>query len=295
MKGIGIKRVFCFLVLFIVAGAIHLAHAVLYEWIDENGVKHFSTQAPPPQSKAKIKAEIDSNSAVHRFADFIRIEAGSFTIGSPPDEKGRDPALESQRKVTIPKDFYIMQTEVTREMWIQVMGYKNWRIGPGNWDFYKHDEWPATGQKISLIKQFIQQLNTEAGAELYRLPTSEEWEYACRAGSTSPFYTGNCLSSKQANIKTGFSTYGDCPIEEPRRSELKPVASYPPNIWGLFDMHGNAAEICSVAGPAEKTSYIAKGGSYQLAAGDCRSAAIGSFSQNAPVWDIGFRLVKTIP
>lgn len=267
---------------------MHVAHAVLYEWVDEKGIRHFSTEGAPPQSDAKVITEFDPNSAVVKFAAFIHIEAGRYMMGSPPNETGRDPVLEKPREVTIPKDYYIMSTEVTREMWERVMG-------PKGWDLFERDSFPATGLKFSLIEQFVGRLNIEAGAEVYRLPTIEEWEYACRAGTTTAFHTGKCLSLSQANIDIGFPAYDDCPVEEGRQTDLKAVASYPPNLWGLFDMHGNAAEICSFVTQDGQTEYVVKGGSYNLAALDCRSAAIRRFNRDEPGRHIGFRLVRVIP
>ena len=89
-------------------------------------------------------------------------------------------------------------------------------------------------------REFIKRLNQKEGADKYRLPSEAEWEYASRAGTTTPFYTGNCISTDQANYR-GSRPLKGCPKGEYRKRTVK-AGSFSPNPWGLYDMHGNVWE-----------------------------------------------------
>jgi formylglycine-generating enzyme required for sulfatase activity len=116
-----------------------------------------------------------------------------------------------------------------------------------------------------------------------RLPTEAEWEYACRAGTSTPFNTGDCLSTAQAN-HNGILPYSNC-ITGSYLERTQPVGSYAPNAWGLYDMHGNVWEWCSdwygsyssfhqtnPTGPASGSNRVLRGGSWAFNGGFCRSA-----------------------
>lgn len=134
------------------------------------------------------------------------------------------------------------------------------------------------------------------------LPTEAEWEYACRAGTTTPFSTGNCLSSAQANYN-GHYPYHGCDEGEDVRMTL-PVGSFSPNSWGLFDMHGNVYEWCkdwygdytntnqiNPTGPNLGSLRVARGGRWGDEARFCRSAYREHFHPEHQSPSIGFRLV----
>ena len=281
------NRSLIFSIILLTGILLQTSYAELFQWTDENGVKHFSTEGAPHQYKAEASDEFNPDTTTHKFARFARIPAGRYIMGSPPGEKGRDSIREKQRHITIENDFFMMTTEVTREMWERVMGHHFW----GN---RTCDKCPATAQPLDSILYFIKQLNLEEGAEIYRLPTEEEWEYACRAGSDRPFYTGNCLSFHQANIHPAFPPYGNCQFESVKWVGAKRTGTYQANGWGLFDMYGNASEICTTKDPAKKVKYVTRGGSFQDPPRKCRSAAFGTFNLNLPGNTVGFRLVKVI-
>jgi formylglycine-generating enzyme required for sulfatase activity len=281
------KRCLLFSIILLTGILLQTSYAELFQWTDENGVKHFSTEGAPRRYKAETSDEFNPDTTTHRFARFVRIPAGRYIMGSPPGEKGRDSTREGQRHITIAKDFFMMTTEVTREMWERVMGHRFW-------EKRSCDKCPATALSLNRIRNFIRQLNQEEGAEIYRLPTEEEWEYACRAGSTTPFYTGNCLSYNQANIYPVFPPYGSCPYEKIKWAAAKRAGRFQANGWGLYDMYGNASEICTTKDPAKKVKYITKGGSFQDPPRKCRSAAFGTFNLQLPGKTVGFRLVKVI-
>ena len=135
---------------------------------------------------------------------------------------------------------------------------------------YDHDTWECNG-----IDPY--------GAQGYRLPTEAEWEYACRAGTQTPFNTGECLDAGTEANYDGLWPYIDCPAG-PHAMWKVAVGSYPPNAFGLYDMHGNLRELCNdwygsysgdatdPVGPSTGTSRVFRGGHFDKSAWDCRSA-----------------------
>ncbi|MFH2128630.1 MAG: SUMF1/EgtB/PvdO family nonheme iron enzyme [Pseudomonadota bacterium] len=186
--------------------------------------------------------------------EFVKIPAGSFMMGYRDDPdvmaaKGKDviypheeflPGLPRHR-VEITKPFFMQTTEVTQQQYYDVIGEK-----------YYYPSRPVTLDRVSEIDAFIAKLNErDRGKYRYRLPTEAEWEYACRAGTDSPFYTGETINPWQANYYYGNAPYGDG-VTEKRGKDRVPmkVKSFPPNPWGLYDLHGNVWEVCAdVYGP----------------------------------------------
>jgi len=135
----------------------------------------------------------------------------------------------------------------------------------------------------------------------YSLPTEAQWEYACRAGTTSVFSFGDSLSSQQANFD-GEEPYGDAEIG-PYLGTTSPVGNYPPNKWGLYDMHGNVREWCydwygeygtgvvtDPIGPSSGSSRVARGGSWCDYGESCRSANRDWYYPGGRDFNLGFRL-----
>jgi sulfatase modifying factor 1 len=152
-------------------------------------------------------------------------------------------------------------------------------------------------------QEFIEKLNKMEGTHKYRLPTEAEWEYACRAGTTTPFSTGKCISTDQANYNATNPMPG-CPKGE-ARGKIVSVGSFPPNPWGLYDMHGNVWEWCQdwygdypqgevtdPRGPASGRYRVFRGGSYDFDAWLIRSAVRGNGDPESHSGSVGFRLVR---
>ncbi len=226
--------------------------------------------------------------------EFVEIKAGSFIMGSPESESGRD-LDELQHKVTLSQDFYIQTTEVTRQQWKDIM------VGDPSAFPECGDDCPVSRVKWEWIQLFLQKLNTQDPNHTYRLPTEAEWEYVARAGTSSPFYTGNCLAQSHANIRAD-QPYSICKTGQ-RSSSPKPVASYPANAWGVYDMHGNAWEICSdwygdysaeavidPTGPENGQYRVMRGGSWFYTSDYARSA-----NRFKNIRDIGGFRVVAIP
>ena len=167
--------------------------------------------------------------------EFVYIPPGSFSMGSPSSEPKRD-GDEKQHRVTLTKSFYLQTTEVNQGQWEAVMG--------NNPSRFKDCGRNCPVERVSWndIQEFIKKLNAREGANIYRLPTEAEWEYAARAGTTTPFSFGSCLSTDQANYNGNYPMPG---CSKGRYREMTvPVASFSPNAWGLYDMHGNVWEWC---------------------------------------------------
>jgi sulfatase modifying factor 1 len=205
---------------------------------------------------------------------FVWIPPGTFLMGSPKEEKERFDN-ETQHKVTLSKGFYMAVHLVTQEQWKEVMG--------NNPSFFKGEKnLPVGGVSWDDCQEFIKKLR-EKGKKAYRLPNEAEWEFACRAGTKTPFHFGETISTDQANYN-GNGTYGDGK-KGVFRNKTTPVGSFPANAWGLHDMHGNACQWCQdwygdypqkdvvdPQGPDKGDYRVLRGGSWSNNPRYCRSA-----------------------
>ena len=201
-------------------------------------------------------------------------------MGSPAGEKGRQ-GNEEQVAVTLTKPFWIGKTEVTRGQWIQVMGTEPWQ---GEEYVHADKDYPATFVSVHDTARFcgkLTDLERKAGmlkdSEEYRLPTEAEWEYACRAGTTTAYSFGD--DAKELGEYAWFvgNTSG-----EPYANR---VGLKKPNPWGLYDMHGKVWELCSdwygdklpggadPVGPQEGSYRVERSGSCGRDSNHCRSAS----------------------
>jgi formylglycine-generating enzyme required for sulfatase activity len=219
---------------------------------------------------------------------FVLIPAGTFKMGSPKGESGREDD-ERQHRVTISKPFYLQYTEVTQGQWQQVMG-KN----PAN---FKKCGKNCPVERVSWedAQEFIKKLNRMEKTDKYRLPTEAEWEYACRAGSTTRFSFGD----DEAKLEQ-FAWY-----ENNSGDQTHPVGQLKPNAWGLYDMHGNVWEWCqdwfgkyptrSVTDPTGSASgerRVLRGGSWGYDARFIRSANRGHDNPGIRYNHFGFRVAR---
>jgi formylglycine-generating enzyme required for sulfatase activity len=214
--------------------------------------------------------------------EVVKIPKGSFMMGSPYNEPDRC-SNEKLHRVNITHDFYLSKTLITQAQWQAVMG--------DNPSRFKGNNLPVECVSWLDVQRFIAQLNHKTGQQ-YRLPTEAEWEYACRAGTSTPFYTGHVLTAKEANFNR---TVGQTSV----------VGSYPPNPWGLYDMAGNVWEwIASLYDANYKFSEqllsnndtssrrVLRGGSWNNKPYNLRSASRGNNTPDLRNYDIGFRLSR---
>ena len=145
--------------------------------------------------------------------------------------------------------------------------------------------WPDT-------QEFCRRLSKKTG-EQFRLPTEEEWEYACRAGTTTPFYFGETITFELANFD-GRKTHANEP-KGAYRERTTDVGIFPPNAFGLYDMHGNVNEWCNDNFDGDKDRKVIRGGYCQAAPSSCRSAARSSYISYQSSYSIGFRIVIVPP
>jgi formylglycine-generating enzyme required for sulfatase activity len=232
----------------------------------------------------------------------MRIPAGTFTMGSSREEEDHEEDEGPTHEVEITKPFYMGAFEVTQRQYRAVMGTNPShfsRTGRGR-DAVKDldtDDLPVESVSWADASTFCKKLSAlsaeRKAGRTYRLPTEAEWEYACRAGTQTPFHVGRTLTSGEAVI------YGTRP---------KKVGSYKPNVWGLYDMHGNVWEWCAdwydedyypssprkdPQGPEDGELLVIRGGSYNNSGAWCRSAGRGRWDEDARLTNLGFRVVCT--
>lgn len=236
--------------------------------------------------------------------EFVYIPSGTFVMGSPEDELGRD-TDETQHEVTLTKGFYMQTTEVTIGQWNQFISETSYN---GNADY----SWGCKGmgdpehfsQTIghpvvcvtwSDVQAFVDWLNKKEG-ENYRLPTEAEWEYACRAGIKTRYYTGY---TEDALARAGW-------YRKNSGGKTNPVGLKKANARGLKDMHGNAWEWCSdwynsasylgrpetdPPGPESGSFRVVRGGSWINSTRRCRTANRRGYHPGRRSGYCGFRLV----
>lgn len=164
--------------------------------------------------------------------DFVWIEPGAFTMGSPETEIGRDPDEGPYHEVTISTGFWMGRYETTQEQWEAVTGSQPWLGLSGEYIDPAH---PVFLISWSDAQDFVRQLNNAEGDSLYRLPTEAEWEYTCRAGTTTRWSFGD--ETQLGDHAWYWENAWNMGIHHPLR-----VGTRTANPWGLHDMHGNVAE-----------------------------------------------------
>jgi sulfatase modifying factor 1 len=240
---------------------------------------------------------------------------GKFIMGSPPNEPERRPD-ENQVEVTLTKGSWMAKYETTQGQWKRVMGKLP---GPLTAELPEGNDLPVGNVNFAEAEAFCHQL-TEQGHQSgdllkdwkFRLPTEAQWEYACRAGTTTATSFGDKLSSKQANFK-GKPYNGAEP--GPSLNRATQVGSYPANAWGLHDMHGNTFEWCrdwyhvklpggvdpdlsAVKGTVNRdgsSSRVRRGGAWCDDGWACRSAFRLRFEPERRYDHIGFRVAVVRP
>ncbi len=184
----------------------------------------------------------------------VLLPSGEFTMGSPESEPGRD-SDETPRRVILSQSMYVAAFEVTQKQWERVMGTVPARhIGTDR---------PVDSVSFEDALDFAAKVSEQTG-HTYRLPTEAEWEFACRAGTTTAYHTGERLRDTDATFRTWPADGSARDIEGTTE-----VGSHEPNAWGLYDMHGNVWEWAV----AENGSGVLRGGAWSFSATAARCAA----------------------
>jgi len=235
----------------------------------------------------------------------VKIPAGSFLMGSPEDEPDRSDAEGPQHEVTLGA-FFMAQTPITQAQWRAVAGWQKLEcdLKPDPSKF-KGANRPVEQVSWLHALEFCRRLNQRTG-QRYGLPREAQWEYACRAGSTTPFHYGATLTPELANYN-GNDVYGNGPKGTYREQTIE-VASFPANGWGLHDMHGNVWEWCEdhwhesynfasgddqpwlIPAAADDEPRLLRGGSWGGHPAGCRSAYRDDSHSDGRFNFIGFRV-----
>jgi formylglycine-generating enzyme required for sulfatase activity len=262
----------------------------------------------------------------------VQIPAGRFLMGSPPKEVERSSDEGPQHEVIL-ASFFLSQTPITQEQWREVAGWEaregeRWgselnpnpslfqsQGGKGEARLLKGetstDQRPVENVSWEDAMEFCSRLSQRTG-RTFTLPSEAQWEYACRAGTTTPFHFGETITSNLANYRASF-TYANGPKGH-YREQTTPVGMFPANAWGLQDMHGNVWEWCldhwhdSYEGaPTDGSAWVdgegligedtsdrprlLRGGSWFYVPQDCRSACrLRYLPVNRVVSSFGFRV-----
>lgn len=236
-----------------------------------------------------------------RALELIWIEPGEFLMGSPGDEAERSSG-ELQHPVTISRGFYLGKYAVTQELYQKVMGKNPSRFtDQGEQAPVECVSWDDAMAFCERLTQQERENGTLPKGYVYTLPSEAQWEYACRAGTTTPFHFGESLCSDQANFDGNYP-YGGAE-KGPNLERKCPVGSYEANAWGLYDMHGNVWEWCydwygdyasedvtDPLGPVDGASRVLRGGGWDSRALQCRAAFRGWTQPASRYYDLGFRV-----
>jgi len=225
---------------------------------------------------------------------FRWIEPGTFLMGSPATEPERFKERETQHEVTLTQGYWLADSACTQALWLAVTG--------DNPSRFKDDaNNPVEQISWNDVDKFIHQINQSVIGLDARLPTEAEWEYACRAGTTTPFSLGENMTPEQVNYNGNYAYAGGA--KGLYREKTVPVKSLPPNPWGLHEMHGNVLEWCQdwfaefdampqtdPRGPETGAARVLRGGSWRHFGWFVRSANRLRFGPGSRSISIGFRL-----
>lgn len=289
---------------------------------DKSKARTKETPRPPQQSDLPSPNGPRTQSVLHATKDAYRlslenvagwpdmelslIPEGNFVMGADSDEVGAREYELPKHPVEIDSSFLLGRCTVTFDAWDAALAAGAPLHTPNDYDWGRGSR-PVIQVSYYDALEFLAWLNemTEDGSSLWRLPTEAEWEYACRAGTSSPFSTGASISTDQANFD-GTAGHVDATASENREKTI-PVGQFAPNAFGLYDMHGNVREWTADCWNADYTSApsdgstqtvgdesrrVVRGGSWYVGPSLIRSASRNRFASSTRSDNIGFRIAK---
>ncbi len=255
--------------------------------------------------KPKEQAKFLTNAVGIKLA---LIPAGTFLMGSQSAEEGRRDNEGPQHEVQLPNPYYMAVHTVTQAQFQKIMGRNPAKFDVNHGGGIDHPVENVTWEEAVDFCRRLSAVPEERSAKrVYRLPTEAEWEYACRAGTTTPFSVGVGLSSEQANFDGNFPLGGAA--RGLFAEKTLPAGSYTPNNYSLCDMHGNVWEWCAdwlhsdyygvspkrnPQGPSGGVFRVLRGGSWRSQAVTCRSAYRNGLGPKSRDRCTGFRVVVDV-
>ncbi|MGG6239457.1 SUMF1/EgtB/PvdO family nonheme iron enzyme [Nodosilinea sp. AN01ver1] len=278
-------------------GAMTSSELYSYESVsvDEFGMGRSQVKFSTPSHQA-LQLETPVGPVMLRL---VAITGGQFVLGAPDSEPGRDPTQPAQTIAAV-DSFWMSVHPITQGQWRAVaqMPRVNLDLNPNPAYFTGSDRpveqvsWAEAVEFCDRLNQFAKTYPSGSSLKHYRLPTEAEWEYACRAKTTTPFHTGQTLTTDLANYN-GTQPYRQEPPGQFRGTTTAVGAFGKANDFGLYDMHGNVLEWCS-AQPnpaADDTWQVVRGGSWQSPPQQCRSAFRSGRKADTRSNEVGFRIV----
>ena len=238
--------------------------------------------------------------------EMVLIEGGQFMMGSPEQEEGHQSTESPQQSVNVPT-FFMGRYPITQKQWRALLQNSSTDLDPNPSSHKNKDDHPVEQVSWDDASEYCSLLSAKTDRQ-YRLPSEAEWEYACRAGTTTPFYLGETLTDQVANFNAS-SVYGKGESGEYKEATTSINEFDAPNEWGLCDMHGNVLEWCADhwhenydGAPTDGSPWVKpesrhrvlRGGSWLGDPAYCRSASRINATRGARDDYIGFRVVCVV-
>lgn len=282
--------------------AAHLvSHPALAEHIAAKGQRN-----PAAALHHSFRDRLADGQPCHACPEMVRIPAGDFTMGSPPEEEDRDENEGPQHAVNIARPFAIGKFEVTFAEWDACVAAGGCGHSPNDRGSGR-DNLPVAGVSWNDITSDYLPWLTRVTGKAYRLPTEAEWEYAARAGTTTPFWWGTSISTDRANYNGDFRYASG--LKGENRQKAVSVERFSANPWGLYNVHGNVWEWVQdcynpsyTGAPADGSAWItehcrmrvSRGGSWGNTPRYLRSAVRVALSPSGRSPQAGFRVARTL-